>query len=217
MPPVPADGNRVPDEELVDRARNGDSGAWEVLLARYQPLVRARARHYYLPGAEHEDLIQEGRIGLYKAIRDFNPGRSPAFRTFADLCVTRQILAAVKQAARLKHVPLNSSVSLDTPLTPAGEGAVRTLLDVLGGSNGLAGSDPLDQMVEEEELEAIATLLAGRLTDLEWRVLMDHISGISRPEIARRIHGSPKMVDNALQRVKRKLLASLSPDRRQAP
>jgi RNA polymerase sporulation-specific sigma factor len=153
-----------------------------------------------LIGADREDIIQEGMIGLYKAIRDFNPNKLSSFRAFAELCVTRQIITAIKTATRQKHIPLNSYVSLNKPLYD--EDSERTLLDILSG---VKISDPEELIISQEEFEDIEDKMGEILSKLEWQVLMAYLGGKSYQEIAKELKRHVKSIDNALQRVKRKL------------
>jgi len=188
------------DEELVEIARGGSNLAQEFLITKYKNFVRAKARSYFLIGADREDIIQEGMIGLYKAIRDFRREKLSSFRAFAELCITRQIITAIKTATRQKHIPLNSYVSLNKPIYD--EDSDRTLLDVLKGSK---ITNPEDLIISREEFTAIEHKMGEILSDLEWRVLMAYLDGKSYQEIADELGRHVKSIDNALQRVKRKL------------
>ena len=187
------------DEELVRLAQDGDGEALVFLLDKYKNFVRTRARSYFLIGADHEDIVQEGMIGLYKAIRDFNPERLSTFRAFAELCVKRQIITAIKTATRQKHYALNSYVSLNKPLYD--EESDRTLLDVLEGRV----TNPEDLYISQEDLARIQTQISEVLSDLERQVLEAFMDGKSYQEIAELLGRHVKSIDNALQRVKRKL------------
>ncbi|MCL4514575.1 MAG: RNA polymerase sporulation sigma factor SigH [Firmicutes bacterium] len=188
------------DEEVVELARNGDDIALEYLINKYKNFVRAKARSYFLIGADREDIIQEGMIGLYKAIRDFRPDKLASFRAFAELCITRQIITAIKTATRQKHMPLNSYVSLNKPIYD--EESDRTLLDVLTGTR---VSDPEEMIINRENFVDIENKMGEFLSDLEWKVLMFYLEGKSYQEIAEDLQRHVKSIDNALQRVKRKL------------
>jgi RNA polymerase sporulation-specific sigma factor len=188
------------DEELVDGVRLGDTGALEYLINKYKNFVRAKARSYFLIGADHEDIFQEGMIGLYKAIRDFRGDKLASFKAFAELCVTRQIITAIKTATRQKHIPLNSYVSLDKPIYD--EDSERTLQDVLTGGS---ATDPEELYINREEHEDIEDKMAKILSELERKVLMLYLDGRSYQEIAVDLNRHVKSIDNALQRVKRKL------------
>lgn len=194
----------VRDEELVALARAGDDLALAALLTRYRGLARSKARSYFLAGADHEDIVQEGMIGLYKAIRDFDLGPESVFRAFADLCVTRQVITAVKAANRHKHGPLNTYVSLSRPVGDDDEG--RVLADTLGGRT---APDPADLVVSAERIRDLQAYLDAVLSDLEVEVLRLYIDGRSYGEIAETLQRHVKAIDNALQRVKRKLDAHL--------
>lgn len=188
------------DEEVVAFARGGDDVAEEYLIAKYRNFVRAKARSYFLIGADREDIIQEGMIGLYKAIRDFRPDKLASFRAFAELCITRQIITAIKTATRQKHIPLNSYVSLNKPIYD--EESDRTLMDIISGSK---VTDPEELVISREEFIDIECKMSEFLSDLEWNVLMYYLEGKSYQEIADELSRHVKSVDNALQRVKRKL------------
>jgi len=189
------------DEEIVlDAKDNSNTIALDYLINKYRNFVRAKARSYFLIGADREDIIQEGMIGLYKAIRDFRTDKLSSFRAFAELCVTRQIITAIKTATRQKHIPLNSYVSLNKPIYD--EDSDRTLLDVLSGSK---ISDPEDMVISREEFIDIEEKMGEILSDLEWKVLMAYLDGKSYQEISIEMNKHVKSVDNALQRVKKKL------------
>lgn len=188
------------DEEVVEFARSGDNIAQEFLINKYKNFVRAKARSYFLIGADREDIIQEGMIGLYKAIRDFRVDKLSSFRAFAELCITRQIITAIKTATRQKHIPLNSYVSLNKPIYD--EDSDRTLLDVISGSK---VTDPEELVVSQEEFDDIEEKMSEILSALEWQVLMSYLEGKSYQEIAEDLDRHVKSIDNALQRVKRKL------------
>lgn len=188
------------DETIVEAAREGDDSAQEYLINKYKNFVRAKARSYFLIGADREDIIQEGMIGLYKAIRDFRNDKLASFRAFAELCITRQIITAIKTATRQKHIPLNSYVSLNKPIYD--EESDRTLLDVLSGNK---VTDPEELVISREEFVDIEHKMGEFLSDLEWKVLMSYLDGRSYQEIAKDLRRHVKSIDNALQRVKRKL------------
>ena len=187
------------DEDVAALAQQGDGQALAYLLNKYKNFVRSKARSYFLIGADHEDIVQEGMIGLYKAIRDFQPERLASFRSFAELCVKRQIITAIKAATRQKHVPLNSYVSLNKPLYD--EESDRTLMDVIEGRV----TNPEDLYISQEDLSRIQTQISEVLSDLERRVLEAFMDGKSYQEIAELLGRHVKSIDNALQRVKRKL------------
>lgn len=188
------------DEDVVEDAKNGDHNALEYLMKKYKNFVRAKARSYFLIGADKEDIIQEGMIGLYKAIRDYKKDKLTSFRAFAELCITRQIITAIKTATRQKHIPLNSYVSLNKPIYD--EESDRTLLDVLCG---VKITDPEELIISREELNNIENKIGEILSDLELEVLMSYLQGKSYQEIAADLDRHVKSIDNALQRVKRKL------------
>lgn len=188
------------DEEVVLYAKSGNFYAQEYLINKYENFVKSKAKSYFLIGADKEDIYQEGMIGLYKAIRDFNPEKLTSFRAFAELCVTRQIITAIKTATRQKHIPLNTYVSLNKPIYE--EESERTLLDVLAG---LKITDPEELVVSQEELLRIEGKIQEALSSLELKVLNSYLDGKSYQEIACDLDRQAKSIDNALQRVKRKL------------
>ena len=189
------------DEEVVMAAKQDENLlAQEYLLYKYRNFVRAKARSYFLIGAEREDIIQEGMIGLFKAIRDFRNDKLSSFRAFAELCVTRQIITAIKTATRQKHIPLHSYVSLNKPIYE--EDSDRTLLDVISGAK---VANPEEMVISREEFLDIENKMNNILSDLEWKVLMSYLDGKSYQEIAVDLDRHIKSIDNALQRVKRKL------------
>jgi RNA polymerase sporulation-specific sigma factor len=188
------------EEDIVESAKQGSTYALEYLINKYKAFVRAKAKSYFLIGADREDIIQEGMIGLYKAIRDFRSDKLSSFRAFAELCITRQIITAIKTATRQKHIPLNSYVSLNKPIYD--EESDRTLLDVLSGNK---VTDPEELMINQEEFRDIEVCMGELLSDLEWKVLMSYLEGKSYQEIAGDLDRHVKSIDNALQRVKRKV------------
>ena len=197
-----------PDEKIVEMSHNGDSAAEEYLLDKYKNFVRSKARSYFLVGADHEDIVQEGMIGLYKAIRDYRPDKLSSFRAFAELCITRQIITAIKTATRQKHIPLNNYVSLNKPLYD--EESDRTLLDVI-----IEGrtSDPEEMIINMENIGNIRAKINEVLSGLEQEVLNAYLDGRSYQEIAESLGRHVKSIDNALQRVKRKLEKYLEENR----
>jgi RNA polymerase sporulation-specific sigma factor len=191
------------DEEIVLEAKKGDVRAQEYLINKYKSFVKAKAKSYFLIGADKEDIYQEGMIGLYKAIRDFKPDKLASFKAFAELCVTRQIITAIKTATRQKHIPLNTYVSLNKPIYD--EESDRTLLDILSS---LKVSDPEELVISQEEMTHIE--IGEVLSELEMEVLMSYLDGKTYQEIACDLDRHAKSIDNALQRVKRKLEKCLS-------
>ena len=191
------------DLQLVLRSRNGDPGALDVLIRRYTGFVRLKASSYFLAGGDSEDLIQEGLIGLYKAVRDFRPDKETSFRSFAELCVTRQIITAIKTATRFKHSPLNTYVSFSH--TPAGQDSDGdcTLGDALPGPS---VNDPSVCVISTEELQSLVFCLGTGLSRLESDALRLYLEGSSYEEMAEELGCDTKTIDNALQRVKRKVL-----------
>jgi RNA polymerase sporulation-specific sigma factor len=192
--------DKLGDNDLLDLVRQGDSHALDVLINRYINFVRAKARTYFLVGADKEDIIQEGMIGLYKAIRDYDGDKLSSFKGFAELCVTRQIITAIKTATRQKHIPLNSYVSLDKPMYE--EESDRTLLDIIAGTK---ETDPQEMLVNQEDYGNMEYKLSELLSDLEKRVLHLYLDGSTYQEISVSLNRHVKSIDNALQRVKRKL------------
>lgn len=197
---IPVSYSSMLDEEVIEDAKNGDVPAIEYLINKYKSFVRAKARTYFLIGADREDIIQEGMIGLYKAIRDFREDKLSSFRAFAELCITRQIITAIKTATRQKHIPLNSYVSLNKPIFD--EESDRTLMDVISEER---ISDPEEMMINREEFSGIELKMGEILSELEWEVLSLYLQGKSYQEIAEELDRHVKSIDNALQRVKRKL------------
>jgi len=189
------------DHLLVARARSGDDRCIEILLTRYRNFARSKARSYFLAGSDKEDVVQEGMIGLFKAIRDFEEETGTPFRAFAELCISRQILTAIKTANRQKHQPLNSSVSLDAPAY-GDDSSDRTVGDNFVGPK---TSDPVELVISAQEIEAIRDTMKDNLTDLEGDVLRLYMDGKSYEEIAGVLGNHVKSIDNALQRIKRKL------------
>ena len=188
------------DEEVVIQAKQGDTKAQEYLINKYENFVKAKAKSYFLIGADKEDIYQEGMIGLFKAIRDFKSDKLSSFKAFAELCVTRQIITAIKTATRQKHIPLNTYISLNKPIYD--EESDRTLLDVLSEAK---VTDPEELIISKEEMNHIQTEIGGVLSSLEMEVLMSYLDGKSYQEIACDLDRHAKSIDNALQRVKRKL------------
>jgi RNA polymerase sporulation-specific sigma factor len=188
------------DEDLVKSSWAGDDGALEMLLARYRNFVRMKARSYFLVGADREDVVQEGMIGLYKAIRDYDHSREASFRGFAELCITRQIITAIKTATRQKHAPLNSYVSLYLPAYSDDEPDHEIVEQLVSDAE-----DPADSVVSSQELAVLEEYFGEILSDLEAEVLQRYIEGQSYSEIAAELDRHVKSIDNALQRIKRKL------------
>jgi len=195
------------DLQLVMRARNGDQKALDELIRRYTGFVRLKASSYFLAGGDSEDLIQEGLVGLYKAVRDFRPDKETSFRSFAELCVTRQIITAIKTATRFKHAPLNSYVSFShTPAGQEGDGDC-TLGDALPGPS---TNDPSSCVISTEELQSLVGCLGTTLSSLESDALRLYLDGKSYDAMADELQCDTKTIDNALQRVKRKIVAHQS-------
>jgi len=194
------DFTELEDEAIIELVHKGNSDALDFLIHKYRNFVRAKARSYFLIGADREDIVQEGMIGLYKAIRDYKGDKLASFKAFAELCITRQIITAIKTATRQKHIPLNSYVSLDKPIYD--EESDRTLMDVISGAKVL---DPEELIINQEEFDHIEIKMAELLSDLERKVLSLYLDGQSYQEISEELNRHVKSIDNALQRVKRKL------------
>ena len=193
------------DETLVAFAKRGKTDAADRLIRRYHSFVRLKASSYFLVGGDSDDLVQEGLLGLHKAIRDYRTDRESSFRNFAELCITRQMITAVKTASRNKHAPLNQSISFATTPTAAGDGE-STLEEILPGPR---TEDPATKVISTEELGSLVECLTSVLSDLESEVLTCYLDGRSYEEIADRLACDTKTVDNALQRVKRKVTIHL--------
>lgn len=198
---IDMDYAKFEENEIIRMANNGDDRAMEFIMHRYGNLAKAKARAYFLIGADNEDIIQEGMIGLYKAVRDFNPERTPMFFPFAELCITRQIITAIKTATRKKHTPLNTYVSLSKPVGTEGD-ADRTLADTLfqyGNRN------PEELLISKENTKDIMAEIKNSLSKLENRVLDLYLKGEDYREISKKLGRTPKSMDNALQRIKKKI------------
>lgn len=189
----------IPDEHLCALVATGDKAAEESMVLRYARLVRICARPYFLVGGDSEDLIQEGMMGLLSAIREFSPERKVAFRTFAELCIRRRLISAIRVAAGDKHTPLNTYVSFELSLfvgsqeyTPLGSALTRQ-------------ENPEDMIISQEKLRNLTRLIRGQLTELEHSILGYYLSGLSYVEIAKEVNRPTKSVDNAVQRIRRKL------------
>ena len=192
---------QVDDGYLIALAKQGDPLAYDRIIRRYHGFVRLKASSYFLIGGDSDDLIQEGMVGLYKAVRDFRTDRESSFRNFAELCITRQIITAVKTATRNKHTPLNQYVSFSSSPSGAGDGEA-TLDEILPGPS---VNDPVHQVISSEEISSLVGCLSTDLSELESRVLALYLDGRSYEEIGELIEQDTKAVDNALQRVKRKV------------
>ena len=194
------DYNNMQDEDIIDAIKRNHPLALEFLIDKYKNFVRSKARTYFLIGADRDDIIQEGMIGLFKAIRDYDRSKLASFKCFAEICITRQIITAIKTATRQKHIPLNSYISLNKPIfDPESE---RTLLDILEGTK---DPDPLDVFISIEEMDNLEFQIGEMLSDLEWKVLRRYVEGKSYREISKEISKDCKCIDNALKRVKKKL------------
>jgi RNA polymerase sporulation-specific sigma factor len=194
------------DTYLVALAKRGSADAYERIVKRYRGFVRLKASSYFLLGGDSDDLIQEGLVGLYKAIRDFRSDRESSFRNFAELCITRQIITAVKTASRNKHAPLNQYVSFAQSPAASGD-AETTLEEILPGA---ISEEPSERVIASEELRALVSCLSSVLSELESRVLSLYLDGYSYERIGERLECDTKTVDNALQRVKRKVASHIS-------
>ena len=188
------------DEKLAALAQGGDDRAFDYLLDKYRVLVRKKSSSYYIIGADRDDIIQEGMIGLFKAVRDFDPGREALFKTFADICVSRQMLTAVKNALRQKHAPLNFYVSLNKPIAESdGE---SELADVFGGNE---TANPEDIVINREKADCLEVKVNEALSRFELRVLSLYLQGNSYLSIGKAIGKDSKSVDNAIQRIRKKI------------
>ena len=194
------DNSQQDEYDIVLKASKGDKIALEYIIKKYKNFVKAKAKSYFLIGADKEDIIQEGMIGLYKAVRDFDASKTNSFKGFADICITRQIITAIKTATRQKHIPLNSYISLNKPVYD--EESERTLLDIIATS---IVTDPEELIISKEELKHIESKMNELLSDLEWQVVEYYLNGKSYQYIADKLKRDVKSIDNALQRVKRKL------------
>ncbi len=194
------DKGQQDEYNIVLKASKGDKIALEYIIKKYKNFVKSKAKSYFLIGADKEDIIQEGMIGLYKAIRDFDASKTNSFKGFADICITRQIITAIKTATRQKHIPLNSYISLNKPVYD--EESERTLLDIIATS---IVTDPEELIISKEELKHIESKMNELLSDLELQVVEYYLNGKSYQYIADKLERDVKSIDNALQRVKRKL------------
>ena len=192
------------DEQLVKMAQEGSETAQEILLEKYKSIVKMKTKDYYIVGSDNEDVVQEGMIGLFKAIRGYNPDRDASFRTFADLCINNQIVSAIKKANRQKHQPLNDSISFSK--TIEGEEMETTLGDVIQGSS---EHEPEELVLLQEIVKALKNSDSDLFSSLEWQVWSETLKGKSYQEIAQSLGRSPKSIDNALQRIKKKIIAYL--------
>ncbi len=193
------DYEKMSDEELVELAAGGDRHADDVIMVRYKNLVRKIAGAYYLAGGDHDDVIQEGMIGLFKAVRDFDVTKQPVFRGFADLCIRRNMISAVKSYGRKKHEVLNNSMSLSAPEYDDERRAMSQILPIE------ENMDPEYMFLRREYKEQLSEEIEKKLSKLEKTVMIKHLSGMTYQEIAKEMGRSPKSIDNALQRIKRKL------------
>ncbi|HLR71912.1 MAG TPA: RNA polymerase sporulation sigma factor SigH [Pseudogracilibacillus sp.] len=188
------------DEEVLSHVQEGNQTAVEYLIKKYERVVRKKANTYFLVGSDREDVVQEGLIGLYKAICDYDENKRSSFRSFAELCITRQIITSIKSATRLKHSPLNSYISIYKQVHD--EDSERILLDTI---NSFEAVDPQNFLVSKEKYDHLQSRLMKALTKLEWDVLRLYLQGCTYEEIAFKLHRQEKSIDNALQRVKRKV------------
>jgi len=197
---------QVDDGYLIALAKQGDAIAYDRIVRRYYGFVRLKASSYFLAGGDADDLIQEGLVGLYKAVRDYRTDRESSFRNFAELCITRQIITAVKTATRNKHTPLNQYVSFSATPASAQDGE-PTLDEIIPGS---PVHDPVNQVISSEELQSLVACLSTALSELESRVLSLYLDGYSYEQVGEKLGCDTKTVDNALQRVKRKVGSHLT-------
>ncbi len=193
--------SELSDEEVVLLAQGGDSRAYEFILTKYKNFIKSKAHAYFLIGADREDIVQEGMIGLFKAVRDYRNDKQASFRVFAELCVVRQIITAIKTATRQKHMPLNTYVSLNRPIYD--EESDRTFMDIITVQGKV--SSPEEMLINHEDYLLMETEITGMLSDLEKKVLALYLAGKSYQEIAVELDRHVKSIDNALQRIKRKL------------
>lgn len=201
------DFTKLSDEDIVAIIHEGNTDALDYLITKYRSFVWLKGRSYFLIGGDQEDIVQEGMIGLYKAIRDYKSDKLNSFKGFAELCITRQIITAIKTATRQKHIPLNSSISLDRPVYT--EESDRTLLDMLSGP---PLDDPEDLMIHKEDFDLMELEMEKVLSRLERQVLGLYLDGRTYQEISTILNRQVKSVDNALQRIKRKLELHLEVD-----
>ncbi len=201
---MPKDYSKMTDSELVSLAQSGDDFAMETVIGKYKEFVKNKSRTYFLIGADKDDIIQEGMLGLFKAIRDFKGDKQASFRSFAELCVTRQMITAVKTATRQKHTPLNNYVSLNKPVYE--DETEKTLIDLLSARY---NSDPEMILIDSENYGDTHEKIQSMLSKFENEVLQKYINGQSYQEIARDMEKEPKSIDNALQRIKKKVLKCL--------
>ena len=190
------------DEDLIALFRDGDQEAMEFLLDKYKEMVLRKARSMYILGGDSDDLIQEGMLGLFKAVRDYDCGRDASFRTFAQLCVTRQLYTAVTASTRKKHLPLNTAISLSRPLLENGGDEEEEFMDCLEAD---ASSNPEEYIIGQEEMERLEEKIEKELSPLEKQVLELHLTGMGYVEIAHVLNRDEKSTDNALQRIRTKL------------
>lgn len=198
------DYTALDDIKLVEMSQSGDRRAADTLVDRYKGFVKVKTRAYFLVGADRDDIVQEGMIGLFKAIRDYSPGKQASFKHFADICITRQIITAVKTATRRKHSPLNSYISLSKPVYD--DESERTLIEMLSLRTSL---NPEEIMIDQENLKATEQKIRKSLSKFELQVMELYISGKSYTEIASQLEKEPKSIDNAIQRVKKKIQKNL--------
>lgn len=194
------DYSNMEDEEVLTCVNAGCRQGMEYLIEKYKPLVRAKARSYFLVGADREDIVQEGMIGLFKAVRDYKPEKQIPFKAFADICITRQVITAVKAATRQKHIPLNSYVSLNKKVFD--EDSDKYLIEVIEEAS---VTNPEELLISKEEICFIESLVIELLSPFEKEVLRKYLSGITYQEIAKQLNKPVKSIDNALQRLKKKI------------
>ncbi len=197
-------GEQYTEEELVQLAQDGNADAEEYLIRKYKDVVKTKAHLYFMAGADREDVVQEGMIGIFKAIRSYRADRKASFRTFAELCINRQIITAIKRASRLKHAPLNTSISLSKPLSEENES--NTLQETLFSDS---NSDPEARLLLKEVVDYIHGNGADIFSELELKVWYEYLQGSTYTQIAQRMGKNPKTIDNAIQRTKRKIAAYL--------
>lgn len=197
-----SDFNQFTDEELIDRLRDGEEAIMDFICDKYKYLVRSKAKSMFILGADNDDLIQEGMIGLFKAVRDYDSGRDASFFTFADLCISRQMYTAVQASARQKHIPLNTYVSLYGTFAGESDSEERTLLEEVADRT---KPDPETLFLDKERVEYLENIISKELSPFEKQVLDLYITGMTYSEIAKVLGRDEKSTDNALQRLKGKI------------
>lgn len=202
------DYNNMSDEELINSIRADDKKALEFLICKYKDLVNSKVNKYFIIGAEKEDIIQEGLIGLYKAIKDYKEDKQNSFKSFANLCIERQLITAIKSSNRQKHMPLNSYLSLNMPAYEDSDGSTATEVMEILDANII--EDPLDTITKKEYMSNVESVIDTSLSDFEKKVLNRYIQGESYVKIAQKLDAPVKSVDNAIQRIRKKTVKNLN-------